>query len=128
VNPILGATTLLLADNRNRTTSKRPKTGDYRGIVGVGPITVDLDPVLDQSTDEVQGVRSVGMASDQGPLPTIQFGVDVSGALLELPAETLQLAASAAAGRVAFQFLESAPELDEWLLERNIDRWHGAAR
>ena len=65
---------------------------DYRFVVGIPPVTVQLDKIGEQETDKVQGIRTLLMTGDLRTLPWAQVVVEFAAEFSNLLADALHLA------------------------------------
>ena len=98
---------------------KGSKTGHDGRVVSESAVAVDLDPVLSQGVDIVEGVGPIGMTGDEGLFPAIQSAVDLFGLLGELATKCLELLSSPRSLGEALELFEPLTQLDQGLFE-----WH----
>ena len=91
VEAILDVATLLMPDQCNRTTFERPEAGDERAVIGAAPVAVQLNPVVEQPLDIVEGVRTIWITGefDGTPRPIL---ARLLRKLLDLLTQTLGFA------------------------------------
>src|SRR5829696_3303907 len=88
--PLLHVPALLVADQHDRPPAKAPDPGDKCGVVTVLAVAVQLEPVLEQAVDVVQGVRPFRVARELDRAPDLLVA-RLCDDPLELPLETLKL-------------------------------------
>src|SRR6186997_836158 len=82
---------LLLADDHDRLAAETPEAGDERRVLGASPVAVQLDKVLEESLDVVEGVRALRVARQVDGPPDLlvrRLGLDP----LELTLQAVELA------------------------------------
>ena len=65
---------LLVADDRDRATTKAADARDHRGVVVAGAIAVQLDPIIDQQAHVVERVWPLLVACELYGIPDVRFG------------------------------------------------------
>ncbi len=73
----LGVVTLLLAEDRDRTTAEAAETREHGGVLAEGAVAGERGPFLDEGADVVDRVGTVRMAGDLRLLPGRQLGVEI---------------------------------------------------
>ena len=61
----------LVADERDRTAVETTKADNQRSVVGTATVAVQLDPVLEQAFDIVEGVRTVLVPRELDRMPDL---------------------------------------------------------
>src|SRR5205807_9860843 len=93
LGPLADVAALLVAEERHGPAGKTPEPRHDRGVVRAVAVAVQLDEVLEEPLDVVQGVRAVGMARELDGAPDLVRGRPGLGREpLELPLEALELA------------------------------------
>ena len=87
---------LLLADQRDRPALEAPEPRDERGIFRTSAIAVQLDEVLQQALDVVEGVRTLRVTRELDQPPDLFVGGLLLDAI-ELSLKTLDLAGKTSA-------------------------------
>src|SRR4029453_2686596 len=117
---LAGVAAFLVADHHHRLTVEGGQAAHDRLVVAEDAVAVQLDPVLHQQVDKVEGVGPLGVACDLGALPGGQAGVD---ALLLAGQALFQPGDLVARGQGIVrppQFGDPILQLEEWLLELKL--------
>ena len=71
---LLDVAALLLAHERNRPAVELAQSGDHRTVVGAAAGPVQLEPVVEQALDVVEGVRPLLVPRQLDGLPDLLVG------------------------------------------------------
>ena len=91
IRPLLDVASLLVADEHDGTPVELPEPGDERRVVGATAIAVELEEVVEDPLDVVEGVRTIDVASELDRLPDLLRG-RIGLELVELILQACELA------------------------------------
>src|SRR6266850_5873017 len=89
--PLLRVASLLMADDRHRTSVEFSQAGNNGFVVGVAAVSVQFNKVREKQIDKVQRVRPLLVPRDLRALPRPQMRVELAPQFRHLAANTLQL-------------------------------------
>ena len=94
---LVGAAALLVADDGDAAAAEGGEAGDDRGVVAVGAVAVELDPVRHHAAHVVERVGAIEMARHLRALPGVEIAEDLGRRLAQLLAQPFELAPRGAA-------------------------------
>ena len=125
---LVGVAAFLVADHHDCPTAESAEAGDDRRVVTVVAVAVQLEPVVDQPLNVVEGVRPVWLPCELDRMPDLLVG-GCGDEAVELTLQPLELALEtrAAQQRQALQLAQLLPQ-PELGLTRHSRRASAAAR